>query len=158
VQKASKVLSACRLTVEATTGVHADLTAAWDALAKASAVQAANADKNEELGAARTLLKLLGDLPVDSLLQQTKDAEVTAQKQPEELGTRANQATVEEPLSDDGKVVPRRLAVGIGVGLSVVALLLSYLSVRVASNRRLATLIPLREAAKSSQPGLHAAA
>jgi hypothetical protein len=48
--------------------------------------------------------------------------------------------------------------VGIGVGLSVIALLLSYLSVRVVSNRRLGTLVPLREAAKTSQPGLHAAA
>jgi hypothetical protein len=40
----------------------------------------------------------------------------------------------------------------------VITLLLSYLSVRFASVRRLATLVPLREAAKSSQPGLHAAA
>jgi len=48
--------------------------------------------------------------------------------------------------------------VGIGVGFSVIALLVSYLYVRVVSNRRLATLVPLREAAKTQQPGLHAAA
>jgi hypothetical protein len=155
-QKAAKVLTTCRAAVEAAVGQVPETGPAWDAIAKAAAVQPPTNDPREELIAARTLLKLLGDLLVNSIAQQTKDAEAAAQKQAEDLATKADQATVREPLPDG--LVPRRLAVGIGVGLSVIALLLSYLSVRVASNRRLATLVPLREAAKTSQPGLHAAA
>ena len=155
-QKAAKLLASCRVNVEAAAGVRPEAAPAWDAMAKAAAVQPATADKTEELAAARTLLKLLGDAPVDKVAQQTKDAEAAAQKAAADLSAKADTAQVREPLPDG--LVPRRLAVGIGVGLSVIALLLSYLSVRVVSNRRLATLVPLREAAKTSQPGLHAAA
>jgi hypothetical protein len=155
-QKASKVLVGCRVTVEASAGQRAEASPAWDAIVKAAAVQPASADKSEELAAAKAMLKLLGDLPVNSIVQHTKDAQDAAQKQSDELAAKADQATVRDALPDF--LLPRRLAVGIGVGLSVIALLLSYLSVRMVSNRRLATLVPLREAAKTSQPGLHAAA
>jgi hypothetical protein len=86
----------------------------------------------------------------------TKDAEAAQKARADELARVAQTATVRLPIPDG--LVPRRTAVGIGVGLSVLALLLSYLSVRVASNRRFSTLFPLREAATSSRPGLHAAA
>jgi hypothetical protein len=155
-QKAAKVLAGCRPAVEAAAGTRPEAAATWEAITKAAAVQPATADKGEELTAARTLLKLLGDVPVDTIAQQTKDAEAATKKQSEDLSAKADQATIREPLPDG--LVPRRLAVGIGVGLSVIALLLSYLTVRVVSNRRLTTLIPLREAAKTAQPGMHAAA
>jgi hypothetical protein len=155
-QKAAKQLAGCRTTVEAAAGQRADANPAWEVIAKAAAIQPATADKTEELAAARMLLKLFAYLPVETLAQQTRDAEAAAQKQSDDLAAKADAATILEPLPDG--LVPRRLAVGIGVGLSVIALLLSYLSVRVVSNRRLATLVPLREAAKTSQPGLHAAA
>ncbi len=155
-QKAAKLLAACRVNVEAGAGQRPEAAPAWDAIAKAAAIQPATADKTEELAAARSLLKLLGDIPVDKIAQQTKDAAAATQKHADELSAVADKAMVREALPDG--LVPRRLAVGIGVGLSVIALLLSYLSVRVVSNRRLATLVPLREAAKHSQPGLHAAA
>ena len=155
-QKASKLLVGCRVAVEAAAGQRADATPTWDAIGKAAAVQPASADQKDELAAARTMLKLLADLPVGTIVQHTKDAHVAAQKASDDLAAKADQATVQEPLPEF--LLPRRLAVGIGVGLSVIALLLSYLSVRMVSNRRLATLVPLREAAKTSQPGLHAAA
>lgn len=154
-QKAAKLLTACRATVEATAGQRPEAAPAWDAIAKAAAIQPATADKTEELAAARALLKLFGDIPVAKIAQQTKDAEAATQRNVDELTATADKAMVREALPDG--LVPRRLAVGIGVGLSVIALLLSYLSVRVVSNRRLTTLVPLREAAKTSQPGLHAA-
>jgi hypothetical protein len=155
-QKWAKKLAECRLVVEATAGQRPETAATWEAVAKAAAVQPATADKLEELTAARTLLKLLGDVPVDAVAQQTKDAEAAVKKQSEELSAKADQATIPESLPDG--LVPRRLAVGIGVGLSVIALLLSYVTVRVVSNRRLSILVPLREAAKTAQPGMHAAA
>jgi hypothetical protein len=156
-QKAAKLLAVCRLTVEAATGgPKADVTPAWDAITQAADVKPATADKKEELTAARTLLKLLDGIPVDKIISATQAAEDAAKVQSAELAAKADKAQIREPLPDG--LIPRRLAVGIGVGLSVIALLLSYLSVRVSSNRRLMTLIPLREAAKTTQPGLHAAA
>jgi chemotaxis protein histidine kinase CheA len=155
-QKAAKVLASCRANTEASAGVRPEAGPAWEAIAKAAAVAPATDDKTEELAASRTLLKLLSDIPVDKVVQQAKDAEAANKAQAEQAEATADKAQVREPIQDH--LIPRRLAVGIGVGLSVIALLLSYLSVRVASNRRLSTLIPLREAAKTNQPGLHAAA
>jgi hypothetical protein len=155
-QKAAKQLAPCRVTAEANAGVRPETAAAWDSIAKGAAIQPAADDKTAELDAARTLLKLWDGIAIDKVLQQTKDSEAAAQKAADDLSNTADKATIIEPIPD--RLVPRRLAVGVGVGLSVIALLLSYLSVRVASNRRLMTLVPLREAAKTSQPGLHAAA
>jgi len=155
-EKAAKILNGCKDTVVAATGPRPDTAATWEVIAKAADVHPATADAKEELEATRKLLKLLGDITVDKIAEQTKDAEADAQKKADALAAKAKTAKVRAPLP--AGLVPRQIAVGIGVGLSVVALLLSYLSVRVASNRRLATLVPLREAAKTSQPGLHAAA
>jgi chemotaxis protein histidine kinase CheA len=155
-QKAAKQLAPCRTTVEASAGARAETAPAWEAIATAAAVQPAADDKKEELAAARKLLKLWDNFAADKVVSQTKDAEEAAKKTAADLSAKADKAMVREPIPEG--LIPRRLAVGIGVGLSVIALLLSYLSVRVSSNRRLATLVPLREAAKTTQPGLHAAA
>lgn len=154
--KAAKLLTVCRVNIEAGAGQRAETAAAWEAIAKAAATQPAAGDKKEELAAARLYLKLWDGIAVDKVVAQAKDAEDAAKKSADDLTQKAAQAFVRKPIPDG--LVPRRLAVGIGVGLSVIALLLSYLSVRVSSNRRLATLVPLREAAKTMQPGLHAAA
>ena len=156
VEKAAKGLAPCRPNVEAAAGVHTVASPAWDAVAAAAQVQATTDDKTEQLAATRKLLKTFGDLQVDKVVDHAKDAETKTQEASDKLGAEADTKKVFEPIPEG--LIPRRLAVGIGVGLSVIALLLSYLSVRVASNRRLATLVPLREAAKTNQPGLHAAA
>jgi hypothetical protein len=155
-QKAAKVLVGCRTAVEAAAGQRTEAAPAWDLIAGAAAIPPPNDDKLAELNAAKSMLKILGDLPAGTIVQHTQDAEAAAQKLAADLSAKADTAQVRAPLPEF--LLPRRLAVGIGVGLSVVALLLSYLSVRMVSNRRLATLVPLREASKTSQPGLHAAA
>jgi len=152
--KQAKQLAPCRLTVEATLGTKAELSPTWDVIAKAAEVTAN--DKNEQLAGVRTLLKLLGEAPVDKVLKAAQDTEAEHRKQADQAKAVAVTAMVREPIPEG--IIPRRIAVGIGVGLSVITLLLSYLSVRVASVRRLTTLVPLREAAKTAQPGLHAAA
>ncbi len=133
-EKAAKILNGCKDTVVAATSPRAETAAAWEAIAKAAEVHPAAADPKEELVATRLLLKLLSDIPVEKIAQQTKDAEAEAQKKADALAAKAKTAKVREPLP--AGLVPRQIAVGIGVGLSVIALLLSYLSVRVSSNRR----------------------
>ena len=154
-QKLAKALSPCRGAVDFAIP-RPETAATWDAIAKASEVMTPGNDKNEQIIAARALLKLLGEAPVDKVVQQVHDAEADLKKTAESTAARAQTAMILEPIPEG--IIPRRIAVGVGVGLSVITLLLSYLSVRVASSRRLSTLVPLREAAKTSQPGVHAAA
>jgi hypothetical protein len=154
-QKLAKALAPCREAVDF--AIPRPATApTWDAIAKAGAVLTPGNDKNEQIVAARSLLKLLGEAPVDKVVQQVRDAEAELKKVSETATARAQTAMIREPIAEG--IIPRRIAVGVGVGLSVITLLLSYLSVRVASSRRLGTLVPLREAAKTTQPGVHAAA
>ncbi len=154
--KLAKMLVPCRLTVEGVVGPRPDTLPAWEAIAKAAEVPAPGADKNDQITASRALLKLFGAAPIATVVQQAKDAEAEAKKAAELAQGKADTAVIREPIPEG--VIPRRIAVGIGVGLSVITLLLSYISVRIASIRRLTTLVPLREAAKVSQPGVHAAA
>ena len=154
-QKLAKALSPCRSTIDFAVP-RPETAATWDAIAKAAEVMTPGNDKNEQIVAARALLKLLGEAPVDKVVAQVHDAEAELKKTAEATATRAQTAMIREPIPEG--IIPRRIAVGVGVGLSVITLLLSYLSVRVASSRRLSTLVPLREAAKTSQPGVHAAA
>ena len=154
-QKIAKALGLCREAVDFTIP-RPETAPTWDAIVKASAVMTPGKDKNEQIVAARALLKLLGEAPVDKVVQQVRDAEIEMKKVSETATSRAQTAMIREPIAEG--IIPRRIAVGIGVGLSVITLLLSYLSVRVASGRRLSTLVPLREAAKTMQPGVHAAA
>lgn len=155
VRKQAKQLAPCREATEAAIGARPDAVPAWEAIAKAAAIPSSE-DKNEQLVATRSLLKLLGDLPLDKVVNATRDAETAASETFAKLDAVKDNKTLVPEIPDG--IVPRRLAVGIGVGLSVIALLLSYLGVRVVSVRRLTTLVPLREAARSNQPGAHAAA
>jgi hypothetical protein len=155
--KQAKQLAPCRPLIEGSpTSVRAEASPGWDAIAKAADMPPAAATPKDQLSTARSLLKLLGEAPVSKVKDHVRDAEVEQKKLADQLQATADKAMIRETIADG--LIPRRVAVGIGVGLSVITLLLSYLSVRFASVRRLATLVPLREAAKSSQPGLHAAA
>lgn len=54
--------------------------------------------------------------------------------------------------------MPRKAAVGASAGLFVVVLLISFMSLRVASRRRLHVLAPLRDAARQGRAGDQAVA
>ena len=154
--KQAKQLAPCRASIEAAGPPAPELAPAWDAIVKAADLSTTATDKNEQLTVARSLLKLLADAPVDKVREAARRAETDQKKAAEALQATADKATIREPIPEG--ILPRRVAVGVGVGLSVITLLLSYLSVRAASVRRLTILVPLREAAKSQKPGLHAAA
>ncbi len=105
---------------------------------------------------ARTLLVALGDAPIDKLVAEAKQAETGARDAAEKTQKKADVATVLLPIPEG--FVPRRVALGIGIGICVIALLISYFSVRAASMRRLGTLVLQRDASRTRHPGLHAAA
>lgn len=154
--KQVKALAQCRDLVEATGGVKPAATPAWTAIVEAGAMTPPGEDKTQQADAVKKLHGLLGEAPVEKVNEATREVAASLKTAAERAKEVADKAVVREPLPEG--VFPRRLAVGAGVILCVIALLVSYMSVRVASVRRLATLVPLREAAKAGQHGLHAAA
>lgn len=151
--KQAKVLAGCRDATEAIVGVRVSATPAWAAIAKAAAVGMTGEARQNE--AAEELLAILGEISADKVAQATRDAEAALKQAAERDRERANTAMIREPLSEG--VFSRRIAVTLGVGLTVCALLISYLSVRAASMRRLTMLLPLREAVRTGRPGIQAA-
>ncbi len=149
-------LAQCRQPVETAVGARPAATPAWDAVIKAAAVPPPGEDNKAQGEATRTLHELLGEAPLDKVLAHVEEAEASlkdlAAKQKEAAAT----AMVREPLPVG--VLSRQAAVGIGVGLCVLTLLLSYVSVAVASSKRASLLIPLRDAARQGKAGMQAAA
>lgn len=153
--KQAKLLAPCRAFIEGVVPSNPETAKAWDAVVAAGAI-APGDDHKSQVDAARNLLAALENAPTDKLAEATKSADATLKKGWEAEAEKAKTATVREPLPPG--LLPRQLAIGIGVLIGVVTLLASFLSVRAAASRRLSTLVPLREAAKQGQPGLQAAA
>lgn len=157
-QKQAKILAGCREATEAAlTPARPDLAEPWKKLAEIAETKAPpEKDEAAETKATRHLYELVKDLPADKIAQATRDAEAHYKQEADRDKARAETAMVREALPEG--LLSRRTAVSVGVGLTVIALLVSYLSVRVASMRRLATLVPLRDAARTGSPGAQTAA
>src|SRR5262249_4725678 len=151
--KQAKLLAPCRASVEAALGARPADAAAWEAIIVAAGVEApADSDKQGQIAAARTLLGALQDAPVDKILAATKETEAAAKAAAEKERQRADSARVRLPLPQG--LLPREIAIALGVFFALLALTLSFLSVRAASTRRARTLAPLRDIAKTPQRGL----
>ncbi|MDI1475807.1 hypothetical protein [Polyangium sp. y55x31] len=153
--KQVKLLAPCRPLVDGVTGAKPEAAKGWDAVVAAAAVTPGE-DYKSQVEAARKLLAALGEAPVDKVLEATKEAESALKKAADAEQEKAKTAQVREPLPKG--LLPRELAVGLGVLIGVLTLLASFLSVRAAASRRLSTLLPLREAAKTGNSGMQAAA
>lgn len=155
--KQARALAACRATVEAGAGADRGEAEAWRAVLAASAVETPkDDDKPAQLAAAQRLLAALGEAPLEQLAAATKGREASLRAAAEAARKHADTATVHAPRP--GSVLSRELAIALGVGLSLVALVMSFVSMHAASKRRRAALAPLREIAQTRQRGLHAAA
>lgn len=149
-------LAQCRQPAEQATGARPAAAPGWDAVLKAAAVPNPGDDNKAQVEAARTLQTILGDAPLDKVAAHVHEAEAALKDLAAKQHGVADTAMVREPLPRG--LLSRQAAVGIGVGLCVLALLLSYVSVAFASSKRASTLIPLREAARHGKAGLQAAA
>lgn len=155
--KQAKTLAACKPLIEQAAGARPDAAPGWEAiLAAAALVPPSEADKAGQIEASRKLLGWLGEAPIDRVVDAARAAEAATKAAADAEAARAETAMVRKPLR--GGILSRELAIGVGVGLSLVGLLVSFLSVRAASVRRLAALVPLREVARTAMPGAQAAA
>ncbi len=149
-------LAPCRQPTETAVGANAAATPGWDAVLKAAAIKAPGDDNNAQAEAARALQTIFADAKIDKVLAHAKEAEASLKDLAAKQKATADTAMVREPLPKG--LLSQQAAIGIGVGLCVLTLLLSYVSVALASSKRASTLIPLRDAARQGKPGLQAAA
>jgi hypothetical protein len=147
----------CRGLTEAATGKSEAALPAWKAVRVSARLPDPDKDKAKQQSTAKELLELFQDeSAVEALVKQTEAAE-------KQLAARAKAATdrrtsdrVRAPLPQG--LFPRGAAIGVGVGVSLAALIISYVSVRSASIRRGRTLVSLRRFANTPEAGLQAAA
>ena len=149
-------LAQCRQPVETATSVKPASAPGWDAVLKAAAVPNPGEDTKAQGEAVRTLQTLFAEAPFDKVAAQAHEAENALKDLAAKQKATAETAMVREPLPKG--VLSQKAAIGIGVGLCVLTLLLSYVSVAIASSKRAASLIPLRDAARQGKAGLQAAA
>jgi hypothetical protein len=150
----AKALAACRPALEAAAGAKADAAPGWAAVEQAAAIASpAEGDRAAQVEAARKLLAVFEQAPINRVVTMAMGAEQTRKRAAEEAAKHADTAQVREALAPG--LLSRELAIVVGVGLSLAGLLVSFLSVRVVSMRRLSVLLPLRRA---PQRGYHAAA
>jgi len=157
VHKDAVQVAPCRERTDAVIGARPDTVPGWEAIAGAAAIAVpGEGDKAAQIEAAKTLYEKFKDASVDAVLAATQDAERTAKASAEAEAARAAKSTVIEALP--AGLLSRETAIAIGVAIAIVALLVSYLSVKAASTRRMLTLVPLRDLARTPQRGLQAAA
>jgi hypothetical protein len=154
-QSRIKQLATCREVTDGAVGRRPEAAAAWDALAAVVALAPAEGDAAAQLAAARTVQAFAAE-HVEALVAATRDAEARLKADAEREAGRAETARVHEPLPKG--LLPRETAIALGVALAIAGLLVSYLSVKAASERRMITLVPLRELAHTPQRGMQAAA
>jgi len=129
---------------------------AWKAVQKAAKIEDPKT-KAEEQAAAKKLLELFADEEAVSKLKlHTERAEKQLAANARAASDKRKSAQIRAPLPQG--LFPRGAAIGVGVGVSLSALIISYISVRSASVRRGKTLVSLRRFANTPEAGLQAAA
>jgi hypothetical protein len=154
-QKLVKQVVPCRAATEAASKAP-DAAAGWAALEAAAAVELKPEPRATQLESARALLRSLEKAPLGKVAAHTQAAQAAVKAAADQARTKADTAKVRAPLPSG--LLPRKAAVGAAAGLFVVVLLISFMSLRVASRRRLHVLAPLRDAARQGRAGDQAVA
>ncbi|MFO0613881.1 MAG: hypothetical protein U0414_14920 [Polyangiaceae bacterium] len=129
----------------------------WKAIAAAAAIVAPPQDNEPaRLEAAKQLYGLLKDAPIAEVTASVEAAAKKAEADAAAAEEKAKSATVRKPLARG--LLGREAAIGGGVLISLIALLVHFFSLRATSSRRATALIALRSTAATPQRGLQAAA
>jgi len=153
----SKKLANCQQQAATAVGARAEAEGAWTAVREAAKMkEPTRGDEKAEAKAAEKLLKLIDEAPIDKLKGHIDDAQSALQEEAKKSQQRADTARVRQELPEG--LFPRGAAIGVGVGVALAALIISYVSVRSASMRRARSLVSLRRFANTPEAGLQAAA
>jgi hypothetical protein len=145
----------CRASTEAAVGKDDDASSVWAKIKKAAKVKDPGSVSKDQKKAALELLELFDRAPVDKLKAQSQKAQDQLAANAKKAAENTKQDQVRAPLPTG--LFPRGMAIGVGVGVALAALIISYVSVRSASMRRGRTLVTLRRFANTPEAGLQAA-
>ncbi len=146
----------CRKQTEDATKRSKSATAAWLAVSKAAKLDDPGKSGKAQQKIAKELLKIFLDAPLDKLKRHAAAANRALDARVKAAGEAKKSALVRAPLPQG--LFPRGAAIGVGVGVSLAALIISYISVHSSSSRRAQTLSSLRRFANTPERGLQAAA
>jgi hypothetical protein len=145
----------CRAGTESAVGKHDGSSSAWLKVKKAATIKDPGTIAKEQQKAAKELLDLFEKAPVDKLKAQAAKAQGQLVQNAKKATENRQNDLIRAPLPTG--LFPRGMAIGVGVGVSLAALIISYISVRSASMRRGRTLVSLRRFANTPEAGLQAA-
>ena len=150
-------LTACRAQAEAIVPVSAKADEAWRAIATVNALTAPKEGDTpaSHLTTARQVFAAIEKAPIDAAVEHVTAAQKSAETRAAEAGDRAKTTLVQQPLPRG--LLGREVAIAIGVLVSLVALLVSFFSLRATSVRRGGSLAPFRKAAHPPERGIQAA-
>jgi len=146
----------CRSATESAIGIDGATTATWAKVKKAAKIKDPGTIKRAQQKAAKELLKLFDNAAVDKVKAQTEKADLVLIARANEAVAKSKTARIRAPLASG--LFRRDMAIAVGVGVSLAALIISYISVRSSSMRRGRTLVSLRRFANTPEAGLQAAA
>jgi hypothetical protein len=154
----AKSLAQCKDTLSALETPSAGAAEGWAAVTAAAAIEAPKEGDTlaAQNAAARKVYVVLDKAPISEVETHESAAIAAAKKAAEAAEAEAAAAKIVEPLPHG--ILGREVAVAAGVLLSLVALLISFFSLRATSGRRAQTLAAVRKATQPPERGLHAAA
>ena len=153
----SKKLANCQQQTTAAVGARTEAEPAWTAIKEVAKMkEPTRGDEKAEAKASAQVLKLIEDAPIDKLKGHVDDAQAQLQDVAKKSQARADTARVRQELPEG--LFPRAAAIGVGVGVALAALIISFISVRSSAMRRARSLISLRRFANTPEAGLQASA
>ena len=149
-------LAPCRALADEAGGMTPKAALGWTAIQAAAAVKAPpDSDKDAQVAAARQVYAALGDAPIDDVSTGLAEASKVFAQRAHDADEKAAALTLRAPLPRG--LLGREAALGAGVLISLVALIISFFSLRMTSGRRRSSLLGLRSVAHTPQRGLQAA-
>ena len=145
----------CQESANAVATPHEVAKDGWGAVQTVKTIDAPSVGSPDQLSAAKRVLSAVDKAPLEAVVDHVTFAFETASADAVTLREAANGTLVRQPLPKG--LLGREVAMFAGVLLSIVALLLSFFSLRARSIRREAALAPYRKAVRSPERGIQAA-
>lgn len=152
--EAAVALKACKAKVELAAPSEGKAAEAWAAVDQVAAMKAPT-EAPAQLTAARQVFASLEKAPLAAINDQIAKAVEAAKAEVEAEQKRAASDLVEQPLPRG--LLGREVSIAVGLVLSLIALLVSFFSLRATSIRRAGALLPYRKAVRPPERGLQAA-
>jgi hypothetical protein len=145
----------CRDTADEASPADKAANEAWNAASRAGRLPDPGNNEKKQQRVAADLWKRLKEAPVEKLVEHVQAAQKKLHADVETRAGKRKDDLVRAELPTG--MLPRGAAIGIGIGVALAALIISFVSVRTASVRRARALVSVRRFANTPESGLQAA-